>query len=171
MFGVEHWNFCGYLQAAEQEAIRNLLATIEERLATLSDKNYEYTFLVEGDTATEHDEHLTECVNCVRRLGRRARDFMRALKDSSENMGIPVVNQSAGGSRTNAGRQEQATGNHQPTVTHPGLQEQTVDTNTDLQIAIDGMKSIVTEVNVEISFIEHQMLVEGEQLTADHAAQ
>ena len=63
-------------EAAEQEEIRNLLVTIEERLKTLSDKNYEYTLLVESDIATEHDEHLTEWVNCVERLGRRARDFM-----------------------------------------------------------------------------------------------
>ena len=86
-------------------------------------------------------------------------------------MDTPVVNQSAGGCSPDARIQEENLGNSQPVNTKPGVQEQAVGTNTEVQIAIDGMKSIVTEFNVEISFIEHEMLEEGEQLTTDHAAQ
>ena len=141
-------------EAAEQEEIQNLLATVEERLETLSDKNYEYTFLVENDVATEHEEHLTEWVTFIGRLTRRARDFMRALKDATHNSVTPVVNQLVDGPRTNTEGREQTTGNPQPGDAQLREQERTGLINTDLQIAVDGMKSIVREVNIEISFVE-----------------
>ena len=158
-------------ESSEQEELRGLLATIEERLEILSDKNYEYTFLVENDTASELDDHLTEWVSFVGRLGKRARDFMRALKDSTQGTDTLALNQSAGGRRPDVRIHEENLGNGQPINTQPGVQAQTVGTNSDLQIAIDGMQSLVTEINVEISFIEHEMLEEGEQLTTDHAVQ
>ena len=46
-----------------------------------------------------------------------------------------------------------------------------METDHGLQIAVDRMKSTVREVNAEISFIEHEMLEEGDHLKPDHAIQ
>ena len=132
--GISVTTYKGH-EAAEQEELQSLLATIEERLETFSDRNYEYTFLVENNIATEHDEHLTEWVNFVEKLGIRARDFMRALKDAAQENSTRTTEQTSGGPRTNAGSEEQATGNHQPPNAQPGVQGQIVETDNGLQIA------------------------------------
>ena len=62
--------------------IKTLVSEVEDRLELLSDRTQELTNLVEDAVVSSHDQYLTEWGRYVEWLSRRARSFIRDLKNA-----------------------------------------------------------------------------------------